>query len=379
VLGHDFQTALQRRIAYRLKSSDDRYQIRGMTITHAVAYQCLQESRLSRSGVVDNTSMHLIQTPWTHVLLSTEDSPVVQVLEFALLMLVDRRTASVLMRDSGLGDLMSLVSTKADTAMMTFKAFKTAATPLLKPYLLPGGRLPNSAAHHFALEWWDHLTSLKLVKLLYQLALAAVPEDLPAQRWCFSMSKLLTPVAGAGAEKAQWTECMGFHLFILCHKFGLGPSFDVPGVLLNRLIHEDSKSTPVLLEVRKLLTGSGSHTVADGLASLRTHLSYAVHYVVEHHALDPLANVLCPPYGQANTESALAVASTIDDIQLLLIAACALFREYKQVHNTLFEIPRPDGGEAEGGDMEEEEKKEEKEEEEEEEEEEFRGISRKGG
>ena len=164
VLGHDFQTALQRRIAYRFKSSDDRYQIRGMTITHAVAYQCLQESRLSRSGVVDNTSMHLIQTPWTHVLLSTGDSPVVQVLEFALLMLVDRRTASVLMRDSGLGDLMSLVSTKADTAMMTFKAFKTAATPLLKPHLLRGGRLPNSAAHHFALEWWDHLTVQELVR-----------------------------------------------------------------------------------------------------------------------------------------------------------------------------------------------------------------------
>jgi hypothetical protein len=148
---------------------------------------------------------------------------------------------------------------------------------------------------------------------------------------------------------------MGFHLFILCHKFGRRPSFDDPGVLLNGLIHEDSKSTPVLVEVRELLTGRGSLTVAAGLASLRTHLPFAVDYVVEHRALDPLAHVLCRSYGKANTDSALAVASIIDDIQLLLIAACALFRESKQVYNTLFEIPRPDGGEAEGGDTEEEE------------------------
>jgi hypothetical protein len=247
VLGPNFQSALQCRIPYRLKSSDDRNRFRAMTITHAVAYQCLREYHLSLSEIVDNTSLHLIRTPSTYVFLSSGDSPVVQVLELALRMLVDERTASVLVRDSRLGDLMSSVSTSRDTAMMAFKRFKEVATPLLKPHLRGAGRLPNSAAHRFALEWWEHLTSLKLVKLLYQLALAAVPEDLPAQGWCFSMSKLLTPVAGA--EKAQWTECMGIHLFILCHTFAGGPSFDNPDALLNWLIPADLKPTPVLVEV----------------------------------------------------------------------------------------------------------------------------------
>ena len=347
MLAEDFQTAPQRRIAYRLHSSDNGTPIRAKAITYAVAYHCLQESLLSLRGVVDNTSMHLIRTPSPHVFLPSDDSSVVQVLQFALLMLLDHGTASVLISDSRLGKLMSSVFTNADTAVMTYENFKEDAMALLKPHLRGDRRLPNSAAHHFALEWWDHPTPLKLVKLLYQLALAAVPEGLPAATWCFSMSKLLTPVAEA--QKAQWTECMGFHLFILCHKFGRRPSFDDPGVLLNRLIHEDSKSTPVLLEVRKLLTGRGSHTVADGLASLRIHLPFAVHYVVEHRALDPLAHVLCRSYGKANTDSALAVASIKDDIQVLLIAVCALSRESKQVYNTVFEIPRLVGGEAEGG------------------------------
>jgi hypothetical protein len=47
---------------------------------------------------------------------------------------------------------------------------------------------------------------------------------------------------------------MGIRLFILCHKSGVSPSFDAPDVLLNGLIHEDSKTTPVLVEVRELLT-----------------------------------------------------------------------------------------------------------------------------
>jgi hypothetical protein len=94
VLRENFKSALPRRIPYRFKSFDDRNHFRAMHITHAVAYQRLREDHLSRSRVVDNTSLHLIRTPSTYALVYTGDAPVVRLLELALLMLVDEPTAS---------------------------------------------------------------------------------------------------------------------------------------------------------------------------------------------------------------------------------------------------------------------------------------------
>ena len=85
---------------------------------------------------------------------------------------------------------------------------------------------------------------------------------------CLRDSHLCRSSIVDNSSKAQWTEGMGIHLFILCHTFGVGPSFDNPDVMLFGLIPANSKPTSVMVQVRELLIGSRSHSVEAGLACI---------------------------------------------------------------------------------------------------------------